>query len=119
MGVAERRRSAFSLWVAAMVGLGGCGTQGSDCEELCEDSKDCEALGAGETLDCEDECEESAALAAKSGCSAQTDAAIECVADNFEQVCEHARATECDPEMEALIACVTDFCEANPAECVE
>ena len=74
---------------------------GSDCESLCEDSKDCP--GTDPNLDCAMTCANNEQTVADAGCTAEYEAYLDCAAD-LEDVCASGG---CDDEGSALISCTS------------
>jgi hypothetical protein len=92
------------VWMA-----GGCSP---DCTELCEEaeSRGCNTfqLGAGS---CAADCDLALRISEKAGCEGSYDARVECEASQ-DDVCE----VGCSAEDNALQACGTSYCSANPTD---
>lgn len=82
----------------ASVFTAGCS---SDCESVCEDSKDC-PNSTTKYADCSEICDEGEKQAEDAGCEDEYDDAASCAAD-LDDVCTD---TGCQSESTALAACV-------------
>ena len=110
MKTLSKRLMAIGLGIHGAL-LAGCG--GTECEELCEEARDCESANtelAGE--DCAAECEKAEDLADEAGCDGAFEDFMDCAAEG--DVCNVG--DECMSDAFAYAFCVLDYCEENPNE---
>jgi hypothetical protein len=106
-----RSFSFFLLAAALGIASAGCAR---DCEDICEDTKDC--VGADESIDCAASCEDRRELNEKAGCEDQYDAYLNCTSES-DDVC--TAGDSCESEANKWNACLVDYCtkEDNRGKC--
>ena len=81
----------------------GCG---QDCEEICEERKQCR--GAQSDIDCAGQCEQLEELVADADCTEQYDALNDCVASQ-DDICDEDPES-CESQSRAYTDCMADHC---------
>jgi hypothetical protein len=99
--------------VAAMFALALTACGGPDCKSLCDESNKCDGATADTLAACKTSCDQADKLNSASGCTSKYDDLLSCADDNKSKICD-ANNDSCSTETAAYVACVLDFCTANP-----
>lgn len=109
-------RKMMVVCAVALSGLAvGCK---SDCEKVCEDSKDCSgATAETKATDCSKSCDDADKAADQIGCKSELDDLFSCASDN--DVCSTSDQAKCTSQAAALLSCESKYCTAHPddADC--
>jgi hypothetical protein len=97
-------RSFSLILLAAALGLASVGCT-RDCEDNCEDTKDC--VGADKSIDCAANCEEARELNEDAGCEDEYDSYLNCT-NQTDDIC--TAGDSCESEANKWNDCLVKYC---------
>jgi len=104
-------RSISPFLFAALLALLGIGCN-RDCEDICEDIKDCD--NGDKSIDCATNCESTKKLNELAGCEDQYEELLNCEG-NTDDICRVGDS--CEAQQNKWSTCRTAYCKDHPDDC--